>query len=684
MSFSSYRRGRRLSASRLPCLLASGWALCCSMAQAEDRAESAMSLGAVTVSSRQSGPLSTTSVLSSVDVIGADIIEKQPVTYSWELFNRAPGVEITQFGQGTSSGKISMRGFNGEGEINAVKLLIDGIPSNSNDGNMPYLDMIFPLEIDSIEVVRGTNDPRYGLHNIAGNANVVTRTGGDYGKARVRYGSFDTLEGQLAKGFESERWTQNYFVGYQRSDGYRDHADMDRYTLSGKWFYSPDDGRHRIGLIARHYQADAKEPGYLLRDDAHRSPRLSYDLSDHDQGRRAMTQLSLHLDSELTPDLSWSTKSYLNRLDDDRWVRYSQSASQQQRSTGETHYGARTSLTWRPEIGLLNDFALEGGLDMERQENSSKRWTTQARVKQKQTRDQRFDFDIYGAYAQLVLKPVESLKIVPAYRIDRIFGSLKDGLTGNRYDVNDYGLIKQPKISVVYSPWRLASLYANWGRTFQVGTGASAYKVPPRTTDLAPSINDGWETGIKFKPVRWLDGRVAYWEQVASDEVRRKLNDPSGDSENVGKTKRWGYDLQLNLHLPRETDLWLAYSWQHSRIEKPDPALPASKGRQIDHVPTQLYSAGLSHQATPKLQLSGWLNGQSDYYLERENTQGKYGGYTLVNVGATYQLTSSLAVDLQVKNLADRYYEYVWYDGTQALHAPGDRRALYAGMTLDF
>lgn len=49
---------------------------------------------------------------------------------------------LTEFNQGTTSEKISFRGFNGEGEVKAVKLLIDGIPSNSNDGNMLLMDMI--------------------------------------------------------------------------------------------------------------------------------------------------------------------------------------------------------------------------------------------------------------------------------------------------------------------------------------------------------------------------------------------------------------------------------------------------------------------------------------------------------------------------------------------------------------
>ncbi len=141
---------------------------------------STLTLGAVTVSGASTEPLATSSVLNSVDILGGDILEKMPVAYSWQLFSLAPGVMLTEFNQGTTSGKISFRGFNGEGEVNAVKLLIDGIPSNTNDGNMPFIDSVLSMDIDSNEVVRGTSAPRYGLNNIAGNVNINTRTGGNY------------------------------------------------------------------------------------------------------------------------------------------------------------------------------------------------------------------------------------------------------------------------------------------------------------------------------------------------------------------------------------------------------------------------------------------------------------------------------------------------------------------------
>ncbi len=668
----------------LPQLLAAASLLAQAPLSCADTSASALSLGASTVTAETGGSLQTSSVITSVDLLGSEILEQQPVLYSWELFRRAPGVMLTEFGQGTTSGKLSFRGFNGEGEVNAVKLLIDGLPSNSNDGNMPYLDMLFPLEIEGIEVVRGTNDPRYGLYNIAGNVTVDSRTGGDYGKARLRYGSYDTQELQLAKGIESANWTQNYFIGGQRSDGYRDHAGAERTSLSGKWFYTPDTANWRLGLTARHYEAEADESGYLSREDARQSPRQSYALSSSDMGERRMNQLGLHLDSELTTALSWASKVWLNTLDDDRWVRFSRTQPQQRRLTEERHYGARSSLTYRPGVSWLHDLALEGGVDTEQQRNRSERYTTVERDPVVQTRDQRFDYNSYGAYVQAVIQPVESLKVIPAYRVDRIEGEFTDELTGNEYAINRYGNIEQPKISLVYTPIEALSFYGNWGRTFQIGTGAAAYKVPPRTADLAPSINDGWETGIKFSPAHWVDGRIAYWEQVASDEVRRRLNDPSGESENLGQTRRWGYDAQLNLYPRDGLSLWLSHSWQFSEIEEPDPSLPTSKGNEIDHVPHRLYAAGATYQATQELELSGWLNGQTSYYLERENNQGTYGGYVLFNLGASYGLTEQVTLDLQLKNLTDRYYEYVWYDGAQSLHAPGDGRALYAAVTLEF
>ena len=648
--------------------------------------DSTLTLGTVNVNATASGPLPARNVFSSVDILGASLLQDQHVDYSWELLTRAPGVQVTQFKQGTDAGRFSFRGFNGEGRINAVKLLIDGIPSNDNAGGMPFLDAVFPLDIEAIEIVRGTNDPRYGLHNIAGNANVLTRSGGNEGRASLTLGNFGTREVQIAKGIESGNWSQNYFLAWRESDGYRDHADARKVALSGKWFYTSMDARWRAGLIARTYRNKALESGYLSFQQAMDAPRSSPAYAAADRGERETLQLSAHLDGELAPNLSWSARLYTNHYENQRWVRFSAAGVQQERGNDEKQHGAITTLTWRPKVAWAHEFTLEGGFDAQWQDNIGQRYRTAQRVRTAQFRDWDFDLDTQGAYVQAVVRPVPALKIIPAFRVDRVRGNFRDRIAGTQAPVHDYGTIQQPKISVAYTLNPQASVYANWGRSFQIGSGIDAYRTQAR--NLQPSINDGWEAGVKFSPLPWLDGRVAYWEQRASGEVARVLGvdglpDPGGLG-NVGKTLRKGFDVQLNAKATASTTAWVAYSRQQARITAPDPSAPTTRGKEIENVPHYLVSAGVDWQATDRLKLSAWGNAQGDYFLERTNTQPKAGRYALLNLGATYRVSAAVDVSLQVKNVTDRRYVYAWYDSGSSGYSPGDGRGAYASLNVRF
>ena len=648
--------------------------------------DSTLTLGTVSITATAAGPLAARNVYSSVDILGASLLQDQHVDYSWELLTRAPGVQVTQFKQGTDAGRFSFRGFNGEGRVNAVKLLIDGIPSNDNAGGMPFLDAVFPLEIEAIEIVRGTNDPRYGLHNIAGNANVLTRTGGNEGRASLSMGSFGTKEVQLVKGIEAGNWSQNYALSWRDSDGYRDHADARKVALSGKWFYTPDNGRWRAGLSARYYHNKALESGYLSFAEASAAPRSSPAYAAADRGERETLQLAAHLDGQLREDLSWSAKVYTNQYENQRWVRFSAAGTQQERVSDERQHGAIGTLTWRPKVSWAHAFMLEGGIDAQLQHNVGQRYRTTERVRTAQFRDWDFDLDTQGAYVQAVILPVAALKIIPALRVDHVGGRFSDRIAGTRASMHDYGLIKQPKISVVYTVAPQASVYANWGRSFQIGSGIDAYRTQAR--NLAPSINDGWEAGVKFSPLPWLDGRVAYWEQRASGEVARVLGvdglpDPGGLG-NVGKTLRKGYDVQLNAKPSARIATWVAYSHQEARIVAPDPSAPGTRGKEIENVPRYLVSAGVDWQATDSLKLSAWGNAQGDYELDRSNTQGRFGQYALLNLGATYRVSAAMDLSLQVKNVTDRKFVYAWYDSGSSGFSPGDGRGVFASLGLRF
>jgi iron complex outermembrane receptor protein len=659
---------------------------------ADAPAPTVFDLQRVTITATQRGPLSARSVLASVDAAGGEAVQAHAADGNWSLFARLPGLQLTPFNQGTTTGKVSMRGFNGEGEVNAVKLLIDGVPSNSNDGNMPYLDLVPPLGLAAIQAVRGTNDARFGLHGFAGNLELVTREGGQGNEVRATLGPWGTADVQLAADREADGLTANLALGLRHTDGWRRHSASDRRTLSARWTWRPEGQDWRATFAVRLLRHEAEEPGYLTAAQVAADRRQMSPVSATDGGERFASQVAAGLEGGLSSRTAWRVLAYANRFADQRFVRFSASASQQERDTDELHQGLRATVSWRAPVSALHALVLEGGADTERQDNASQRHATTARVRTAQTRDQRWTLDTTGAFVQAVVQPVAALKLVPGWRVDRIGGHFEDRRSGVQAGVNDFGSISQPKLSVVWGVTPAWDAYANWGRTFQIGVGAASFLIPPRTTDLKPSVNDGSEVGVTFRGADELQARVALWRQTATDEVYRDLNNPSGDSVNIGATRRRGVDLQLRGRASATVDAHLTLGWQEAVITTPNPAQPLTQGKEVDHVPRQLFTAGLDWQARPDLRVSTWLHGQGSYWLERTNSlTGKYGAHRTFNAGVTWQADASTQWEARVLNLTNTRREYVWWSpnaalpgGGETLHSPGEPIALQVSLRASF
>ena len=662
---------------------------------ADTSSESAITLGSVTVSGGNEGAMPAVSILTSVDVLGGDQVEDKNVMNSWELIGLMPGVQLTEYRMGAESGKATFRAFNGEGYINGIKVLIDGIPSNVNSGNQRFIDMIFPLEIDFIEVVRGTNDPRYGLHNIGGNINIGTRLGGNYTDLRYTAGSFGSHELQAALGREANGWSQNYFFGKQISSGYRDHDRSDKYSLGGKWFYTTDDRSVRAGLSARLYAHEAEEPGYLTASELASDRSMSPDKNANDESFRHMQQLSAHLDWRLRDDLNLSNLVYYNRYDDDRRITFTPypvgNAPRQRRQWDETQTGFSSTLTWRGSDRV----SLEGGINMEHQRNSYLRTrfnytvptdftATPARIQN----DDEYTLTNQGAYLQAVVRPIDRLKLIPAIRVDRFRGHAELNQTGESGPLQDYGWIDQPKLSVVYSLTQDTHIYANWGKTFQILTGsrAPAYLIGAQEA-YRPSINTGTELGIKFKPINGTEARVALWRQEATDEV---ANMPStGTTVGLGQTLRRGVDLQITSRINAQWSVWLSHAYQEAKVRRAFTAAGQSlAGKEVFSTPRFITNVGVDYAPNASWRFGVQGRAQGNYFIDDLNEQGKYGGFALLDASARYAVSPSVSVDFQVKNLFDHEYEYVWYDNffwggnDQPMFSPGPGRAAYLSVNV--
>jgi iron complex outermembrane recepter protein len=640
-----------------------------------------MKIGTVTVS--ENAPyVATADIPASVDIIGADQIETENVDFSMELMKKVPGTYFGDWNQGVISGTFSLRGFDANHDVPAT-LIVDGIPHLFGYGRMD-IQPFFPLEIERLELVKGTNDPRYGLQNIAGNLNLYTKRGGNETEARLLTGSFGTYDGSIITSKDIGRFSQTYFAGYRQSDGYRDNSDLKKGAASGKWIYTTADDRLSVGAIARFFSMDADAPGYLTKEEAEEDPQMAATFARTDGGEQENKHVSLHGDYSFSQSLNWSVKTYAQELQRTRWARWSEEGTQTQTDTDDKQYGAISTLSYETENVGIKKLKLDWGVDYQYQDNLEKRWNTVDRVKSGAP-FRYYDFNKYywGSYIQADGEINPWLRLIGALRVDEVDGEFTNRVANQDSDMLDMGLIWQPKVGTVITPVEGYSLFGNYGRTFQLagtpqlfGQDASGKLI---SRDLSESVNDGWEAGLKVSPWKWFSSRVSYWEMVATDEVRDK-KDGTGDYINAGETERKGWDVAASIRPYKMVSLWGSYSYVEAVYTDPGPGLEDRKGKDIENIPDFTAKIGADFEHPCGFFTSLWLETQGDYYVDPQNLIERDGAYDIWNLKFGYA-ASFATFSVEIKNLFDEQYNgFIWNDVHG--YSPGDERSFYASVTF--
>ncbi|MDO9052281.1 MAG: TonB-dependent receptor [Methylotenera sp.] len=615
------------------------------------------------------------SLAGSVDVITRDELEYEHVTDTLELYTKAPGVVLSRYNQGIINTDISIRGFAGDGSTPHAKLLVDGIPSNLHNG-YNEMDYLFPTNIQSIQVFKGTSDPASGVFATAGNYKVETRK--DNGKQlQASFGSFDTKELQGYFGDKQGDLTQNYALGYRAGKGYRDHTDIEKIALSARWQY--DFEKSSLALSTKYGKYNAFEaPGYLSKDEARRNPRRSADFANQDDGEKEFKHISLHYDYFFNEDTDLSLKAYSQGFERERNVRFS--ASQllvENRFDDQNMQGIIAKLNWR----INQNWTLQTGYDIEKQKVLEQRFRgTQTR------RDFDFDFETQGAFVQLENTPTNWLRWNVALRADRLDGDVNRAFVVNGAATNrrmfDFGTIMQPKLNVFANITDTQTVFANYGRSFQHPFGGDAFTTGNKNArDVA--INDGWELGLKSNWAK-LNTRVSYWQQDAQDEF--VVIDGTG--QNVGETERKGLDASFDITFNEQWSIWGNVSKVFTEITNASTANQNFTGNDLRGIPDHTASVGLQYTYSDKLVARVHVDRQGAYYLNEANIGGKYGAYTLTHANVDYK-TSWGTVSLQANNIFNKFYEYVFDQNlissvVDSIHSPGAGRNFTLSATMDF
>lgn len=186
----------------------------------------------------------------SLSVVTSSEIRARNATNLIDALESAPGIHF--IGE-----QINIRGSTGYtfGAGNKVLLLLDGVPVYASDTGQFNWDMLPPLDIEQIEVLKGAGSTLWGASALGGVVNVITKNPSPKGKLL-----FSFSLGKYDKPYYQEwEWTDTGRLHYQRQDvsysrkigrlgmrisagrysstGYTQIGDFFKQNLTGKFDY---------------------------------------------------------------------------------------------------------------------------------------------------------------------------------------------------------------------------------------------------------------------------------------------------------------------------------------------------------------------------------------------------------------------------------------------------------------
>jgi outer membrane receptor protein involved in Fe transport len=149
-------------------------------------------LGQVSVTATRT-PTRKLQTTTAVEIIGSKALKASKPEGIAEAIANAPGLYVNT-SQGRRGGVVT-RGFpdggNPQGGLDYTAILVDGLPTFGSTGRLPEAGFGFDINVDKVEVVRGSAATLFGRSSAAGAVNVISKVGGEKTQGTVRFTSYN-------------------------------------------------------------------------------------------------------------------------------------------------------------------------------------------------------------------------------------------------------------------------------------------------------------------------------------------------------------------------------------------------------------------------------------------------------------------------------------------------------------
>ncbi len=594
-------------------------------------------------------------VASSITVITEKEIESRKATTVAEVLRNVPGLDVSKSGGPGGLTSVFIRGAKSEHTL----VMVDGVEMNDpmDPGRSYDLSKLTVDNIERIEIIRGPQSTLYGSDAIGGVINIITKKG--EGKPRSfisgEVGSYRTYQGKAGLSFGTK--LLNFSLGIS-------HFDTEGFSSAHKKYGNTERDGHRNTSISARLGINPfefLEMDLILRyidskTDLDRGGGPNQDDPNYFLDHRQLffkTQGRLNLFDKL-----WEQKIGFSLSEHEREYKDRPDILHPFDSSRGIYDGFTWKFDWQHNLFLHETTTITGGIEYEKEEGKSKY----------------FSQSMWGPYISIF--PRKSTSTRAFYIQDKVdlFESFFATLGLRVDDHSRFGSKTTFRIAPAY-------IFKNTGTKLKAtyGTGFKAptlYQLFAPATEWGPIGNvnlrleksKGWDAGIEQS---LLKEKITVGATYFRNDFKDLIDyDWALGYINIDKAKTEGMEVFISIR-PIE-DLTISTNYTYTDTEDKET------GEKLLRRPRHKGSFALSYRFLDK----GNVNLNIIYVGERDDLKpyprrGEVGGYTVVNMAASYDIHKNFQLFGRIENLFDKKYEDAWGYGTAGF-------SVYGGIKLSF
>jgi len=260
------------------------------------------------------------------------------------------------------------------------------------------------------------------------------------------------------------------------------------------------------------------------------------------------------------------------------------------------------------------------------------------------------ELTVFSAYIQDQVEIGDMVQIMGGVRFESFDLDTIDLVSGTPASRKDEKW--SPRLGLVIKPQAGLSLYASYSQSFLPQAGDQFVLISPTAATLAPERFENIEAGVKWAPRSELLLTAAVFQL---ERTNRQTTDPENPALVVltGETRTRGFEAQLTGQVAPNWNVNLGYTYLDGKVRSRVGGTEA--GTILEQVPDHHIAAWTRYDLTPRIGIGAGVVHSSKQYASLSNDV-VLPSYTRVDLAGYFDVTPSLALQVNVENLFDEDY----------------------------